>query len=217
MSNSKQQKHILIGGGSGFIGRALTEALRARGDRVTIVSRVEGIDRITWEQVQAQGIPECDVVINLAGKHILDMRRVWTRNYREEVIRSRVETTEALVRAINKQNNPPSTFISTAGKCFYGSQGFRRAEQYFDLDEYSNPVGLDFPSEVVRLWEAAAAGVDDQKVRHVKIRLGIVLGTKPSYARNTPEQKRMGAYGIFPMLHRFFKRGLTLSMGNGVQ
>ncbi len=217
MTRTKQQKHILIGGGSGFIGRALTQTLRARGDRVTWVSRTPGLNRITWEEVHEKGIPQCDVVINLAGKHILDMRRVWTRNYRDEVIRSRVETTEALVRAINKHANPPSTFISTAGKCFYGSQGFRRAEEYRDLDEHSDPVGLDFPSEVVRLWEAAAAGVDSERVRHVKIRLGVVLGKKPNnLTRRVPQDSR-GAYGIFPILHGFFKRGFALSMGSGVQ
>lgn len=35
-------KHIIIGGGSGFIGSALSKALRARGDRVTILSRTAG-------------------------------------------------------------------------------------------------------------------------------------------------------------------------------
>lgn len=219
MSNPVKQKHILIGGGTGFIGRALTNFLRARGDRVTLISRSAGHDRMTWEEVRVNGIPRCDVVINLAGKHILDMRRPWTKNYRDEVIRSRVETTQILVKAINEQTNPPSTFISTAGKCFYGSQGFRETEQYFDLDEHSQPVGIDFPSKVVRLWEAAALGVDTQKVRHVKLRLGIVLGVKPTGtpADHITPPNQMGAYGIFPMLHAFFKRGLCVSMGNGVQ
>ncbi len=42
-------KHVIIGGGSGFIGQALTDALRARGDRVTWISRTEGHDRLTWD------------------------------------------------------------------------------------------------------------------------------------------------------------------------
>lgn len=44
-------RHILIGGGSGFIGRATTTALRKRGDRVTWISRQPGSDRVTWEQL----------------------------------------------------------------------------------------------------------------------------------------------------------------------
>ena len=220
MSNTTQQKHILIGGGSGFVGRALTKVLRARGNRVTWISRTAGGDRLTWDEVRERGIPECDVAINLAGKHILDMRRLWTSEYREEVIRSRVETSQLLVKAINDQANPPSVYISTAGKCFYGSQAFRRPEEYFELDEYSEPIGVDFPAELVSLWEAAATGVDTTKVRHVKVRLGVVLGTEPAdtnLADARGHSSYLGAYGIFPLLRGFFKRGLCVSMGAGMQ
>ena len=125
MTNMAARKHILIGGGSGFIGKALTDVLRSRGDRVTLISRHAGHERLTWDDVRASGIPDCDVAINLAGKHILDLRRRWTKAYRDEVIRSRIETTQILVKAINKTASPPSVFISTAGKCFYGSQAFK--------------------------------------------------------------------------------------------
>ncbi len=218
-SSPASQQHILIGGGSGFIGTQLAAVLRARGDRVTLISRTPGVDRITWDAVKANGIPDCDLVINLAGKHILDMRRRWTSNYREEVIRSRIDTTEALVQAINASANPPGTFISTAGKCFYGSQAYERTEEYFDLDEHSDPVGIDFPAELVSRWEAAADGIDSDKVRHVKLRFGIVLGSLgQAGAGGTAEQRRsLGARGIFPMLHAAFKWGLCFRMGSGVQ
>ena len=78
--------HVLIGGGSGFIGSALGQALRQRGDEVTLVSRIPGENRITWDTVKAGRIPPCDAVVNLAGKHILDMSRRWTPQYRDEVI-----------------------------------------------------------------------------------------------------------------------------------
>ncbi len=67
---------ILIGGGSGFIGSALTARFRARGDAVTWISRQPGEGRITWKEVGRGAIPPCDVVINLAGQHILDLRRL---------------------------------------------------------------------------------------------------------------------------------------------
>ncbi len=217
MKNTELKKHIVIGGGTGFIGRALTEVFRRRGDQVTLISRFAGENRITWEDVAVRGLPQCDVVINLAGKHILDMGRFWTRSYRDEVIRSRVETSQILVKAINQQAVPPGVFISTAGKCFYGSQAFRQTEQYLDLDERSEPVGIDFPAEVVRRWEAAAEGVDPRRVRHVKLRLGIVLGSKPAGSNYVSHPKQISAHGIFPLLHRFFRLGFCLSMGTGVQ
>jgi len=217
MRSTKTTKHILIGGGSGFVGRALTQALRARGDRVTWISRTAGEERLTWDEIKANGIPDCDVVINLAGKHILDMRRRWSASYRDEVLRSRIETTQALVHAINSKSRAPALFISTAGKCFYGSQAFRSSEEYFDLDERSEPIGVDYPARLVRLWEQAAADIDAQRVRHVKLRLGIVLDSKPGAARHSLIDTLRASQGIFPMLHAAFKRGLCLAMGSGVQ
>ncbi|NKB98871.1 MAG: TIGR01777 family protein [Pseudomonadales bacterium] len=215
MNKGTDSKHIIIGGGSGFIGRALTMALRARGDVVTWVSRDAGDDRLTWQDIAQHGLPACDVVINLAGKHILDMSRRWTKSYRAEVISSRIETTNILVDAINASSTTPTVFISTAGKCFYGSQAFRASEQYFDLDEHSAPVGVDFPAELVSMWEAAADRIDTAKVRHAKLRFGIVLSSRDN--EYSKRRSKIGARGIFPMLQAIFQRGLCLSMGAGVQ
>ncbi len=217
MQSSVTSKHILIGGGSGFVGRALTQALRARGDRVTWISRSPGQDRLTWDEIKAQGIPDCDVVINLAGKHILDMRRRWGAAYRDEVLRSRIETTQALVQAINAKQSAPALFISTAGKCFYGSQAFQSNEEYFDLDERSEPVGVDYPARLVRLWEEAAADIDTQRVRHVKLRLGIVLDSHRDAAKQSLAAELRPSQGIFPLLHAAFRRGFCVGMGTGVQ
>ena len=207
-----KNRHIVIGGGSGFVGRALTKALRRRGDKVTIVSRYAGTDRLTWDDIQQGGLPECDVVINLAGKHILDMKRVWNQRYRDELLESRVNTTRLLVEEINRSAERPSTFISVAGKCFYGSQSYRRAESYYDLDEYCEPIGIDYPAQLVNEWEAAAAGVSPD-VRHVKMRLGIVLANRPEHAAVAGA----GAYGVFPLLRSVFAAGLVFSLGAGVQ
>jgi hypothetical protein len=54
------------------------------------------------------------VVINLAGPHILDVRRRWNDAYRQEVLHSRVETTRSLVHALNAMERPPLVFVSTA-------------------------------------------------------------------------------------------------------
>lgn len=208
-------KHIVIGGGSGFVGRALSAALKARGDRVTVISRSKERGDMTWDELQSKGLPPCDVVINLAGKHILDMRRIWNAAYRDELLRSRVETTQALVASINQMARAPELFISVAGKCFYGSQAYQRAESYFDLDERCGPVGLDYPAELVSLWEAAAAGVRTD-VRHVRIRLGITLANHPAQ-HGVADADRAGAYGVFPLLRAVFQKGLAFSMGTGVQ
>jgi len=207
-----KKQHIVIGGGSGFIGRALTEALKARGDEVTIISRTKREGQLTWDEIKQHGLPFCDVVINLAGQHILDMRRIWNESYRNEMLRSRVETTRTLVEAINRSDYRPHLFISVAGKCFYGSQNYQREEAYFDLDEYCQPIGRDYPAELVNRWEAAANGVDEN-VRHVRVRLGIALANRPE----TNAASGIGAYGVFPSYRALFSRGLVFGMGSGVQ
>lgn len=211
------ERHVVIGGGSGFIGQALTDALRARGDRVTWISRTPGPDRLTWQALARDGLPPCDAVVNLAGKHILDVRRRWTPAYREEVIRSRVETTETLVGAINAMEAPPEVFISTAGKCFYGTSELAMDEAHPELDEDSEPMGMDFPAELVGLWEQAAEGVDTSRVRHVKLRIGIVLGKieRKSYIGRLWRIGR--ARGFLPIIRLPFCLGLGATIGRGTQ
>lgn len=211
------QKHIIIGGGSGFIGAALTQALRERGDQVTWISRTAGPQRITWEDVENGGLPECDVVVNFAGQHILDMSRRWTEAYRDEVINSRIRTTKTLVKAINAMATPPSVFVSTAGKCFYGTKELAEGEDHPELDEYSEPVGMDFPAELVSQWEAAAEGVDTTRLRHIKLRIGVVLGAIERKSYITKFWRIGKARGFLPIIRLPFCLGAGAVIGRGTQ
>lgn len=209
--------HVLIGGGSGFIGTALTEALRARGDRVTWISRTAGDERTTWEDLARNGLPACDAVVNLAGMHILDLTRPWNDAYKEELVRSRVETTRTLVEAINASPNPPRVFVSSAGKCFYGSRELAAAEAPPELDEDSEPMGMDFPAELVGRWEQAASGVDTTRTRHVRVRIGVVLG---AVERKSVVGRfwRVGrSRGFLPIIRLPFCAGLGATLGDGQQ
>ena len=210
-------KHIVIGGGSGFIGSVLTEYLRDRGDQVTWISREAGNCRITWEDLNENGLPSCDAVVNLAGKHILDPTRRWNNEYRDEVIASRVETTTSLVKAINTMNEKPAVFISTAGKCFYGTSEMKGIIQYPELDEYSEPMGIDFPAELVGLWEAAAEGIDKERVRHVKLRIGVVLGAIERKSHIGKLWRIGRARGFLPIIRLPFCLGFGAIIGDGKQ
>ena len=210
-------RHILIGGGSGFVGSAVTRRLRDRGDRVTWISRFPGPDRLTWADLAEGGLPPCDAVINFAGLHILNPRRRWDAAYREEVISSRVETTKTLVAAINASPAPPGVFVSTAGKCFYGTGEIGATRDYPDLDEDSEPMGIDFPAELVARWEAAAAEIDTARVRHVQLRIAIVLG---AVRRESVIGRlwRIGrARGFLPIIRLPFCFGLGCIIGSGRQ
>ena len=209
--------HILIGGGSGFIGSALTARLRARGDEVTWISRTAGPGRITWQDVERGDIPPCDVVINLAGQHILDMRRRWNDAFIQEVLRSRVDTTRSLVRALNAMEYPPAVFISAAGKCAYGTGEVASHAQYPELDESSQPMGIDFPAELVAQWEKAALGIDAARIRHVAVRIGVVLGAVDRTSTLGKLWRVGRAHGFLPLIRLPFCLGLGAVMGHGRQ
>jgi len=210
-------KHILIGGGTGFIGSALTAALLARGDRVTVVSRQAGLGRVTWDQLRRKGLPHCDVAINLAGQHILNPTRRWGPGYRDEVIRSRIDTTRILVDAINAAAAPPELFISTAGKCFYGTRDDVEDGAYPELDEDSAPMGMDFPAELVALWEGAADHLDTSRTRRVHLRIGIVLGAVERKSRLGKLWRIGSARGLLPLVRLPFCLGFGAVLGTGRQ
>lgn len=212
-----KHRHVIIGGGSGFIGSALAAALKDRGDTVTLISRTSGAGKLTWDELAKTGLPACDAVVNLAGQHILNLTRRWNAAYRDEVISSRVETTKLLVNALNHSRHPPEVFISTAGKCFYGTRELRAAETYPELDEDSPPMGVDFPAELVAQWEAAANGVDNTRIRHVRLRIGVVLGKvgKTSGLRRFWQIGR--TRGFLPLIRLPFCLGLGAVIGTGRQ
>lgn len=196
-----QQQTVLIGGGSGFVGRFLKRHLEQQGFKVLILSRSALRGDVTWQQIKEQGLPACSAVINLAGKHILDMRRRWTEAYKNEVLNSRIETTRLLVDAINRSPTPPSVFISASGKCFYGTSNTRT------FVETAGP-GDDFPGQLCHQWETAASCIDTSRVRHVHIRLGIVLG---------PMKDKLSNTGIVPLLRLPFLFGFGAKFGSGNQ
>ncbi|MEM9139630.1 MAG: DUF1731 domain-containing protein [Pseudomonadota bacterium] len=183
---------------------------------MTWISRRRGPGRITWDDLRHDGLPPCDAVVNLAGKHILNPTRRWTRDYRDEVIRSRVETTTLLVDAINASDAPPEVFVSSAGKCFCGTRD-DIGGVYPELDEDSMPMGIDFPAELVGLWEQAADHLDTSRTRHVRLRIGIVLGAVQRRSILAKLWRISSARGLLPLVRLPFCLGAGAILGTGRQ
>ena len=117
---------IAVSGGTGFLGRALVERLRERGDAVRVLPRGEAAS--------------ADVAINLAGESI---GQRWTGARKQRIVDSRVHTTTALVNA------HPRVLISASGIGYYGLRGDEI------LDETAESGG-GFLADVTRRWEEAA-------------------------------------------------------------
>ncbi|XP_062363870.1 epimerase family protein SDR39U1 isoform X4 [Cinclus cinclus] len=141
---------VVVGGGTGFVGRALTQLLRSRGHQVTHVSRRGGKDRITWEELSRSGLPLCDAVVNLAGENVLNPFRRWGDAFCREVISSRVETTKTLAKAIAAAEQPPRAWVLITGVGYY------RPSPTAEYTEDSPGGDFDFFSRLVSSWEAAA-------------------------------------------------------------
>ncbi|XP_065728169.1 epimerase family protein SDR39U1 isoform X4 [Phocoena phocoena] len=158
---------VLVGGGTGFIGTALTQLLKARGHEVTLVSRKPGAGRITWDELATSGLPRCDAAVNLAGENILNPLRRWNEAFQKEVLSSRLETTQMLARAIAKAPQSPQVWVLVTGVAYY--QPSLTAE----YDEDSPGGDFDFFSNLVTKWEAAARLPGDS-TRQVVVRSGIL-------------------------------------------
>jgi uncharacterized protein (TIGR01777 family) len=165
---------VVIFGGSGFIGRNLSEELISSGYEVIIITRPgkheeeqSGLRTIEWDYRSPLPLNEkIDAVINLSGKSI---GQRWTDKAREQIILSRVITTSAIVTAINSGLLNPEVFINSSAVGYYGERGDE------PLDENESP-GKDFLSEVCIKWEAEAYRVNNNTTRVITLRTGVVFG-----------------------------------------
>jgi uncharacterized protein (TIGR01777 family) len=173
---------ILVSGGTGFLGTALVRALRHQGHDVTVLSRrPKGPGEALWtggaDDTLAARIEGTDAVVNLAGESIAGGR--WTSARKTAILRSRVDGTSALARAIATAQHPPAVFLSGSAVGYYGAQDGTV------LDERS-PAGSDFLARVCVEWEGAAAPAAARS-RLVTLRTGLVLdksgGVLPQMAR----------------------------------
>ncbi|MBI5665743.1 MAG: TIGR01777 family protein [Nitrospirae bacterium] len=176
--------NILITGGTGFIGTPLARELRGKGHSVTVTTRrpSDSKDKLTWSApalIPPDIISRFDAVINLAGEPIAPRR--WTKDRKERILSSRINTTRALVESIRQiEHTPlspldrgerkrlPKVLISASAVGFYGAHG----DEY--VTEDTPPAG-DFLADVCKQWEAEAYKALDLGIRVVTVRIGGVL------------------------------------------
>jgi len=171
---------VVIAGGSGLLGRALTKRLVADGHTVTILSRADrdagsgpsSVRHVAWRPDGTSGpwassLDGADVVINLSGAGMADKR--WTAARRRLLESSRILSSQSLVAAVAGVAQKPRVFVQGTAVGYYGSSLEDRT-----LDE-SSPAGTDFLADLARRWEAAAAPVSAHGCRLVVARAGVVL------------------------------------------
>lgn len=173
--------HIVVSGGSGFLGRALDQVLTSRGHRVSVLTRRARADRpddIVWTPngdsgPWAHALTGADVVVNLAGESMADAR--WTAARKAALLDSRLKATTSLVKAVQQVANGPRVFVSASGVGYYGPRGDEPIRE-------DTPAGHDFVATMAAAWEAAAAPAG-QVGRLVLLRTGLVLGREGALAK----------------------------------
>ena len=187
--------NILITGGTGFIGSALTKFFIQKGYLTTILSRhcpalssvriIKSIEQINVDE-------KIDIIINLAGAPI---NKKWTNSYKEVLINSRLEITKNLILLIKSLKTKPNLLISASAIGYYGNQ----SNNY--IDENSLYIN-DFTHKLCNLWELEAKKAEKLGVRTCITRLGVVLGKNG---------------GALEEMLPIFRLGLGAKIGSGKQ
>jgi uncharacterized protein (TIGR01777 family) len=197
---------VLITGGTGLIGTALTTLLTGKGYRVIILTRYPkppqgAVSYAAWNPAQqtidTAAIEQADYIINLAGEGVADKR--WSKKRKQQLVDSRVKSGQLLVKALREIPNTVKAVISASGIGWYGPDPVIPNPQPFTEEA---PASKDFLGDTCRLWEGSVDPVTELGKRLVKVRTGIVLSAGG------------GAFGEFK---RPVKFGIGAILGSGKQ
>jgi hypothetical protein len=190
-------------GGTGLVGRALTQSLAHDGEQVILLVRRPPLRHADPKVVEIEWHPErpqplsdpsplegCDAAVHLAGANLADHR--WTPAYKRLILNSRVDTSRALGRIFTTLTAPPPVLVAASATGYYGD----RANE---LLTEASPPGKGFLPEVCQAWEASTSPLAP---RVVQLRFGVILTARG---------------GALPRLLRLFRLGLGGRLGNGRQ
>ncbi len=174
---------VIITGGSGSIGRKLTQHLVKQGYEVVILSRnpakvsglPSGARAVKWDAKTGEGwfieAEGAAAIVNLAGENLAGegfFPSRWTEPRRKAILQSRLDAGQAVVDAVRRTIQKPGVVIQSSAVGYYGPQGDNVVVE-------SNPPASDFLARVCVDWEKASAGVEALGVRYAVIRTGIYL------------------------------------------
>lgn len=205
LSLSRKYMNILIAGASGLIGTALVNQLSAN-HKVTVLGRKldklerafkEGIDKLTWDNLNNHSAKRYDLIINLSGANISAKR--WCDSVKEELIESRTRPNQQLSQWLITQNAKPRFFCANAVG-IYGSQ--ERSENPLDEESILPLSSEDFLQKIALLWEQSLEPAIAADIPVTTLRFGVVL--------------KQGE-GMLKKLELPFRFGLGSILGQGEQ
>ena len=202
---------VLITGGTGMIGTALSRRLLNEGYNVIILSRNPketaashplGAERnffrssgnlfySKWDvkrmTIDPSALAEADFIIHLAGAGVAAQR--WSEARKREILESRTRSSELLLKALREQPNKVKAVISASAIGYYGP------DHGTPFTEEDKPAG-DFLGSTCQQWEQSIDPVSEHGKRLVKLRLGIVLANEGGALKEFRKPLRMGVAAI---------------------
>lgn len=199
MSDMSDHAHIVIAGGSGFLGMNLARWLTDRGHGVTVLSRSAPAsgpwEHRVWDGRTlgdwASAFDGCDAVVNLAGRSVDCVKNAL---HKDQILRSRVDSTRVLGEAVRAARRPPGVWVQMSTAHIYG-------DSELPCDE-SSAFGYGLAPDVGRAWEEAFDAACPVGVRRSVLRTSFVLGKSG---------------GPLPKLVRLARLGLGGTIASGTQ
>ena len=177
-------QNVLLTGGTGFVGKYLTDVLIEAGFSVSILSRSnrESTPRVTYYKwdlkknyIDKNAVLNADYIIHLAGEGIVEKR--WTKRRKRAIIESRVRPVEMIYSILEMNNKKLEAFISASGIGIYGAITSHK------ICTENTPPADDFLGITCQKWENAADKIGSLNIRTVKIRTGIVFGKNEGFLK----------------------------------
>jgi uncharacterized protein len=200
---------VLIFGGTGLIGTALTHYLIERDYDIIILSGKKNLSsvnpnlsysywNVTEKIIDAEVVKKADHIIHLAGAGV--MNKKWTDDYKKKILESRTKSAELIISYLKENDHHVKTFVSASAIGWYGEDAkpLERKEGFIESDL---PSG-NFLGETCLLWESSTEPVVGLGIRLVKLRTGIALSNNG------------GAFKEYKTPLNF---GLATILGNGKQ
>ena len=192
---------ILITGGSGLLGSALTKKLLINNIEVVHLTRNKSskndVKNYLWNWEKNEIDENCFIdvthIVHLAGAGIAE--KAWTQKRKEHIVKSRVLTTRLMYSKINELKLPISAFIAASAVGIYGAQ---TSEKIFN--EEDEPFE-DFMGNCCKQWENSVNKFESMS-RVVKLRLGVILDKN---------------HGALPRIANMVKNSIGSPLGNGQQ
>lgn len=196
--------NILISGGSGFLGKALSEWVHENVkqtvnitwlSRDTSQSHPDYIKMMSYEELQLTQ-QHYDVIINLAGAGIADQR--WSDERKRILYESRLKPTQSIIDYIARVNSKPKLLLSGSAIGWYGAQGSKPLDEsspHVANGEHAESDDEDFAHQLCERWEKEATGAQSLGVDVALLRTGVVIHPEGGMIERLLTPFKMGAGG----------------------